>query len=208
MRSFLPLFCLVVFLYCSTRTSFGQNIQVAGKLGFATTNFEGDKDTDFDGKFAVTGGFAFTYPINRNLAFAPEIDYAAKGAETVATIDNVPLELDFSVLYLEFPLLGKYTLSPRNKISPIVTAGPVVSWNIDSRVRFNAVGSDTQFNEPDDSIRTLDYGVAVGGGVEFSWNLRRVTIEARYVRGISNIIDKKEDPKHNSAIALTAGVGL
>ncbi|HLE57889.1 MAG TPA: porin family protein, partial [Rhodothermia bacterium] len=145
---------------------------------------------------------------NRNLLLTPEIVYAAKGADALATVEGVPLELSFSVIYLEFPLLAKYVLSPRKKVSPILTAGPVVSWNIDARVRFNAVGSDVEFNEQDDSIKTLDYGVAVGGGVDFAWDLRRITVELRYTRGVSNLIDDDDDPKHNGVVSLTAGVGL
>ncbi|MGA7303953.1 MAG: porin family protein [Rhodothermales bacterium] len=200
----LPL-CLLCAL-CTTSSA--QSIQLGAKAGFGIANFVGDKNTDFNSKVTFVGGFPFSYEVNRNLVFTPEIVYAQKGAEALATIDNVPLELNFSVLYLEFPILAKYIFSPRRKITPIVTAGPVLSWNIDSRVRYNAVGSDTQFNEPDNSIKTLDYGVAVGGGVDFSWDLRRISIELRYTRGVTNLIDNKDDPKYNGVVALTAGIGL
>ena len=203
--------CLLVLglaLYLASSTLQAQNIQLGAKAGMAITNFVGDRDTEFDAKMNFVGGFPLSYPINRNLLLTPEILYAAKGADALATVDGVPLELSFSVIYLEFPLLAKYVLSPRKRVSPILTAGPVVSWNIDARVRFNAVGSDVEFNERDDSIKTLDYGVAVGGGVDFSWDLRRITLEVRYTRGVSNLIDDDDDPKHNGVVSLTAGVGL
>ena len=203
--------CLLVLglaLYLASSTLQAQNIQLGAKAGMAITNFVGDRDTEFDAKMNFVGGFPLSYPINRNLLLTPEILYAAKGADALATVDGVPLELSFSVIYLEFPLLAKYVLSPRKRVSPILTAGPVVSWNIDARVRFNAVGSDVEFNERDDSIKTLDYGVAVGGGVDFSWDLRRITVEVRYTRGVSNLIDDDDDPKHNGVVSLTAGVGL
>ena len=203
--------CLLVLslaLCLAASTLQAQDIQVGAKAGMAITNFVGDPDTDFDAKMNFVGGFPLLYPISRHLLLTPEIVYAAKGADALATVDGVPLELSFSVIYLEFPLLAKYVLSPRRKVSPILTAGPVVSWNIDSRVRFNAVGSDVEFNEQDDSIKTLDYGVAVGGGVDFAWDLRRITVELRYTRGVSNLIDDDDDPKHNGVVSLTAGVGL
>ena len=203
--------CLLVLslaLCLAASTLQAQDIQVGAKAGMAITNFVGDPDTDFDAKMNFVGGFPLLYPINRHLLLTPEIVYAAKGADALATVDGVPLELSFSVIYLEFPLLAKYVLSPRKKVSPILTAGPVVSWNIDARVRFNAVGSDVEFNERDDSIKTLDYGVAVGGGVDFAWDLRRITVELRYTRGVSNLIDDDDDPKHNGVVSLTAGVGL
>lgn len=206
MKTCLPVFGLALCLASSTLHA--QKIQVGAKAGLAIANFVGDRDTDFESKPTFVGGFPLSYPINRNLLLTPEIVYAAKGAKTTATIDNLPLELNFSVIYLEFPLLAKYILSPRKKLSPIVTAGPVVSWNIDSRVRFRVVGSDNEFNEPDDSIKTMDYGVAIGAGVDFSWDLRRISVELRYTRGVSNLIDNPDDPKHNGVVSLTAGVGL
>jgi hypothetical protein len=206
MKSLVP-FVGLVFCLVANRAH-GQNIQLGAKAGFAVSNFVGDKDTDFDAKFNFSGGFPFAYRVNRNVEFTPEILYVVKGAETVATIDNALADLSFSVVYLEFPLVAKYILSPRKKFTPIFTAGPVVSWNIDARVRYSAVGSDVEFNEPDDSIRSLDVGVAVGAGVDFSWDLRRITVEIRYTRGVSNLVDTEDDPKYNGVLALTAGVGL
>lgn len=200
---------LAFFLMCITYAfSSAQNIQLGAKAGLSVVNFVGDKDTNFDSKLTFVGGFPLSYKVNRNLIFTPEIIYSQKGAEALATIDGIPLELNFSVIYLELPLVTKYVVSPRAKISPIVTAGPVISWNIDSRVRYNAVGSDTQFNQPDDSIKSLDYGVAVGSGIDFSWDLRRITVELRYTRGLANLIDDDSDPKYNGVLSLTAGVGL
>jgi len=206
MRTGLPILALLFLLSVSPLA--GQNIEVGARAGVSLTNFVGDKDTDFTSKWSFVGGFPLNYRVNRNLHVSPEILYSAKGAKAMASIDGVPLDLDFSVIYLEFPLLLKWVTNPRRAVTPIFTAGPVIGWNIDARVKYRAVGADNEFSEQDDSIRKIDYGVAVGGGVDFKWDLRRITVELRYTRGISNLIDDSSDPKYNGVVALTAGVGL
>ena len=199
---------LALLITFSARPLAGQNIDVGARAGMSVTNFVGDKDTDFESKWAFVGGFPLDYKVNRNLHVTPEILYSAKGAKATATLDDVPLDLNFSVIYIEIPVLLKYVANPRSAVTPIFKAGPVIGWNIDARVKYKAVGADNEYNEQDDSIQTIDYGVAVGGGVDFRWDLRSITVELRYTRGIRNLIDDSSDPKYNGVVALTAGVGL
>lgn len=185
-----------------------QNIKLGARAGVAITNFVGDKDTDFDPRVAFIGGFPLTYRINRNLELTPEILYVLKGAKQLAIISNAPAEVRTSITYIEFPLLARYIVTPRNSWSFIATAGPVMSWKIDARSRYNRPGSDLVQTEIEDSVTTLDFGVAAGGGVEFGWDLRRIAVELRFTRGLSNLTDDEDDPKHNSAVSLTAAIGL
>ncbi len=183
-------------------------LQIGVKAGLAVTNFTGDPDTEWSSKVAFTGGFPFSFAVSRNLFLQPELLYVVKGATTTETVEGLPLDLNFSITYIEIPGLVKYSVSPRSSISPIIKAGPVISWNIDSRVRFKVVGSELEFNEADDSIAALDYGVAFGGGVDVKWDLRTITFEARYTMGLTNLIDNDDDPKKNGVLTVTAGIGL
>lgn len=185
-----------------------QNIQLGAKAGMAITNFVGDEDTDFESKVSFVGGFPLSYPVNRNLFLTPEILYVIKGAEQLAIINSAPAEVRTSVTYIELPILIKYIALPRRRWSPIITAGPVFSWRIDARSRYNRPGSDIQLTEIEDSVKELDFGTAIGGGVDLLWDLRRITLELRYTHGLTNLTDEADDPKHNSVVSLTAGVGL
>ena len=183
-------------------------IELGAKAGVSISNFLGDSDPEFERKVNFTGGFTFRHDRSRNIAIQPELLYAAKGAKTQTQLNDVLTDLNFAVIYLEVPVLLRYSFSPRSDLSPVLLAGPVGSWNIDARVAFSAAGSDLEFSESDDSIKALDFGVAVGAGVDFKWDLKTVTVEARYTYGVSNLIDNPDDPKHNGVASLTAGVVL
>ena len=183
-------------------------IQFGAKAGVAFANFLGDSDPEFEQKTNFTGGFTFRYEMNRNASFQPELLYAVKGSKTRTSIDGVEADVSFTITYIEVPVLFRYSVNPRANFSPVVAAGPVASWNIDSRVRFSAVGSDTEFTESDDSIKEFDFGVAAEVGGDISWDLRTISVGLRYTYGVSNLIDDPDDPKHNGVLSLTAGIGL
>jgi len=206
MKTGLPILALLFSLWVSPLA--GQNIELGARAGVSVTNFVGDKDTDFEAKWAFVGGFPLAYRVNRSITMILEILYAVKGAEQLAVINDGPAEVRTAVTYLEFPLLGKYLLAPRRSWSPIVTIGPVMSWKLDARSRYNRPGSDFVQTEIEDDVRSQDFGIAVGTGVDFSWGLRRLTLELRYTRGLSDLTKATDDPKRNGAVALTAGVGL
>ncbi|MFV1980866.1 MAG: porin family protein [Rhodothermia bacterium] len=183
-------------------------IQLGAKVGFAVTNFLGDSDPQFQSKANFTGGFTFRHEMTRNHSIQTELLYVVKGSKTQTRINDVPSDLSFTVTYLEVPALLRYSFSPRSGVSPIIAAGPVVSWNIDSRVKWSAVGSDVEFSDSDDSIRGIDLGVAAEAGVDFKWDLRTISAGLRFTYGVSNIIENPDDPKHNGAFAATVGIGL
>jgi hypothetical protein len=183
-------------------------IQFGAKAGISFTNFLGDSDPEFEQKTNFSGGFSFRHEMNRNASFQPELLYVVKGSKTQTEIDGIDANLSFSITYLEVPALFRYSLNPRSGVSPVIAAGPVASWNIDSRVRFSAVGSDVEFTESDDSIKQFDFGVAAEVGADFRWDLRTISVGVRYTYGVSNLVDNPDDPKHNGALSLSAGIGL
>jgi hypothetical protein len=192
----------------TTGVSPGQNVELGIRVGVTTTSFVGDADTDFAWKAGFSGGFPITVHINERLAFQPEILFSKKGAKTNAVIEGIPLDLNFSISYLELPVLLKVTPTGGSTVRPFVSAGPVIAMNIDARVRFSAEGSSTEQTNQDDSIGPYDYGLAAGAGIDFDWNFRTFTLEARYTAGMSNLVDKDDDPKRNAMFSVMLGIGL
>lgn len=199
---------LIAAVFLTAPATSRAQIQLGAKAGFAVTNFLGDSDPQFQSKVNFTGGFTFRHEMNRNLSIQPELLYVVKGSKTQTQINDVLADLSFTVTYLEVPALLRYSFSPRAGVSPVIAAGPVVSWNIDSRVKFGAVGGDIEFTDSDDSIKGIDLGVAAEAGVDFKWDLRTISAGLRFTYGLSNIIDNPDDPKHNGAVAATVGIGL
>jgi outer membrane protein W len=183
-------------------------VQLGAKAGLAVTNFVGDSDPDFNTKINFTGGFTFRTYFNRNVAVQPELVYTMKGSKTITELDGILSNVSFSIMYIEVPVLLRYSLSPRSSVSPVVAAGPTVAFNVDSRITYGAVNSDLEFTDRDDSIKGVDLGFAAEIGADLQWDLRTISVGARYTYGVSNIIDNPDDPKHNGVFSVTAGIAL
>jgi outer membrane protein W len=207
-RSLLPFALLLAGLIAATATSAGAQIDLGVRAGLSVSTFLGSQDPDFSSRLNFTGGLTLRHDLSRNLSIQPEIVYAVKGAATETEIDGVPAEVSFSITYLEFPALIRYSFSPRSSISPVVAAGPSVAWNADARVRFRAVGSDLEFTESDDSVASFDMGVAAEAGVDVKWDLRTVSAAVRYTFGVTDLTDDPERKRRNGSMALTLGLAL
>jgi hypothetical protein len=183
-------------------------IELGAKAGLAVSNFVGDDDPEFSSKANFTGGFTFRHELSRNFSIQPEFLYAVKGAKTQTEIDGVLADVSFRVTYLEVPAILRYSITPRSGISPVLAAGPTLSWNADARVKFKAVGSDLEFTEADDSIESFDLGMAAEVGLDFKWDLRTISTGIRYTFGLSQLVSDSESNRRNGTLAITAGVAL
>ena len=102
----------------------------------------------------------FVRQMNRNFSARPELLYVVRGATAAETgrfeadangnLVFVPdpsgrdLEFDFWLTYLDFPLVLRYSLSPRAKITPTLSAGPVLSWKLYERATIRDVESGAE----------------------------------------------------------------
>ena len=198
---------VIALVWMAPQVAAGQ-VQLGAKAGLAITNFVGDDDPDFKPKTNFTGGFTFRTDLNRNLAFQPELMYTMKGSKTITEFGGVLSNVSFSVMYIEAPVLLRYSLNPRSTVSPTLAAGPVVSFNLDSRIKYGAVNGELEFTDSDDSIKGVDMGVTAEVGADLRWDLRTISVGARYTYGVSNLIDNPDDPKHNGVFSVMAGIAL
>ncbi len=158
-------------LFCATSLFAGEFSATGLKLGMHQSRFVGK---DIPGKGAsnipgvAIGGF-LTYNINRKIAIRQELFISTRGSQ-INTVGDINLHNVF--VYLECPLLAKYSFLPESRFGPFIFAGPDFSINL---LAINDVGM------PDD-IRKTDWGVIAGVGVEF-W---RVGLELRFYRGLSD----------------------
>ena len=217
------LLAATAILFALPAVTVGQ-VQLGAKAGLGITNFLRDPNTEFTSQLNFTGGFVFVAQMSRNFSLRPELLYTVRGANAsetgrfetdangnlvfVSDPSGQDLEFDFTLTYLDFPLVLRYALSPRAKITPTLSAGPVLSWKLGERATIRDVETGSEQSDSGSAVGTFDFGVSVGGGVDFVWDLRTIWLEARYTYGLSNLVENPDDPKHNSAIALTVGIGL
>ncbi len=130
-----------------------------------------DSRTDFMG-----GGFV-TVPIRRPFAIQPEVLYTTKGWKY--TTGEVTQAL--KITYLAVPVLAR--LSFRGTVSPYVVAGPQIAFRVKSAATLEGPGISTPVTMFPASTRTA-IDIVVGGGIE----VRRLLVEGRYTRGLSDTI--------------------
>ncbi|MEM1269524.1 MAG: porin family protein [Bacteroidota bacterium] len=185
------------------------------RVGGAGSTYVGDPDTEFDGVGGLVVGFTFDFYVSETLTVRPELSYLNKGARVQTPVDfgdgGTPVDINarFDVTYIEVPVLVRYRPRPFARWTPAFHAGPTVAFNTGATVTFSAVGAeDTEFQQSDDSIKGVDYGFAAGAGIDVDLDGRLLSLEARYTRGITNIVSDDDDPKFNGTWSLTLGIGL
>ncbi len=186
------------------------DMQFGAKAGYAQMNIVGDDDPDFQTRNGFTLGFTFDFYMTNALTFRPELLYVTKGSQTRTEVEGirVPVDLTFEINYLEIPILVKWTPLWLNRVSPTLHAGPYLAYKTESRITIRETESGTSTSNSDNSIRSIDYGLAVGGGMDMKVSDSKLSLEGRYAWGRYNLISNPDDPKYNGVFTVTLGVTL
>ncbi|MBK7967175.1 MAG: PorT family protein [Bacteroidetes bacterium] len=131
------------------------------------------------------GGFA-KLPIYKMVAIQPEIYYTTKGAEV--TYNNLIAQgtAQFTLNYVEIPLLLIVNLNENFN----VYAGPYASALVSGKVKnkSNTVLFDYEHNIKRENYNDYDLGIIVGGGVDIG----RIGIGGRYCYGTKTVGKQKD----------------
>ena len=87
---------------------------------------------------------------------------------------------------------------------PNLFIGPYVAMKLSSKAEIESGGVSVDLDWGDD-IKTTDFGVVVGGGVDFALGSRPVTVDARYTLGLTSFYDSPDDVK-NGVISVMLGL--
>jgi len=187
--------CGAVLLCASPAFAQGIAFGVKGGVNVATQEIKGDAGSpSADWLTAgVVGGFV-TLPIASWLDLQAEGLYATKGLRLNVSGIKSSLKLD----YLEVPVLGRARFAHRY----YAAAGPSMAVALRARARTTFNDFTTELDVMD-QVKRFDFGVAMGGGVQFG----SVVVDGRYTLGLTDIDKDKSDTvtTKNRAISLTAG---
>jgi hypothetical protein len=184
------------------------NMRFGPTFGWRDTN---QSAFESDGMMQVGGGGGFRFGKGA-LSFEPNA--LIVGKNTKGPDVNVPGdEMRLKLQYIEFPLLGVLTLNRDAKVRPFLAAGPVIDLEMRCRVEFvdanskDEVGCDLETTATVDRHK-IDFGVAGAAGIDYriSEN-RRISLQARYTHGLSNI-SAADDPAlvlRNRAVSVYLG---
>ncbi len=173
-------------------------------------------DKGWTNKKDVGLGLFFNVGLNKYVSTQLEFYFAVKGtrgdfAYNIAGESGI-VEYNAILNYWELPLLVKLTYPTGLFFAPFLTAGPYVGYNAkaDKEAFFTPKSGGGGGVRVDiaEEIAKYDYGVSVGGGIDFSIGEKLMLFgEARYQVGLANIRKELDDLK-NRSLSFTIGFSL
>lgn len=129
------------------------------------------------------------------IQLVPEVYYAQKGAKQTNPLAGQTLE--FSLSYIEVPVLAKLIFPMGNSLSFYVAGGPAFAWNVDCSI--SATGGTTTTSTEDCSntfgsfstaLEKADRGIVGSVGLDFTvGGLAGLNLDARVVRGLARLVE-------------------
>ncbi|HEY5132378.1 MAG TPA: porin family protein, partial [Candidatus Krumholzibacteriaceae bacterium] len=118
-----------------------------------------------------------------------------------------PVDLTVKLTYFEIPVLARLNIPTGGAVCPNVYAGPAIGFKMSAKGEAES-GSLSAENDIEGLKRT-DFGIIVGGGLEFKLTSIRLLFDARYEAGLTSIDDTADaiDVK-NGAISFMVGFGF
>lgn len=215
----LPVVLVLMFVLSVTPATAQVSIEPGVKLGGNLATFQGDDaeatligmdgEADLNRRTGlVVGGFLFM-DFAGPFALQPELLYVQKGAKMEGSATTMLGPIDFSatykVDYLEIPVLAKFEVPMTGPASPNLFAGPALGFKMSESWEMEVMG-ETETEDSDD-IKSTDLGFVIGAGMDFGLTAGTLTVDLRYVLGLSSLPSEGDDEADikNGGIMLTAG---
>jgi len=180
------------------------------KAGLAMSSFTGD-DKEYEGvepgtRMGLAAGGFLTFALGPNFALQPEALYVMKGAKYEEGGDELTIKLN----YIDIPVLLKYRFTAAGSTRPCLFAGPVASIKASAKAKSDFGGVEEE-EDMSDEVKSLDFGIALGGGLDFAMASSTVTFDVRYTLGLTDWVDDLGDEDvvvKNSGWLVTLGIGF
>ena len=187
----------------------GLNLAKVSTDGF---DFDGVVIENLTSRTGLVAGAFGSFGIAENLSIQTEVLFSQKGAkfDTSMTVQGITadVELLFKLDYIEVPVLLKYSIPVQGSIRPNLFCGPALAIKSVSKLKVTASALGQSASETIDieDVKSTDFGVVFGGGLDIVVGNGRIVLDGRYTLGMSSIDDSSdnEDIK-NRAISVTAG---
>lgn len=185
-----------------------QDVKFGLKGGLNVSNFSGDTDgIDLKSRFGFNVGGFVEIKFSEKFALEPEVLYSTQGARTEnvgAEVEGIPYtgDIDFNLAYINIPVMFKYYAAEKFSVE----AGPQIGFLTSAKTKTKLDGfSQTVEQDAKDSFESIDFGLNLGAGYDFTENF---SAGVRYNLGLSNIAKTEagDDSKlHNGVFSLSVG---
>ena len=189
------------------------NIESRIKGGIALTSlkwsYEGAADNSTSTLNPIIGGF-LAINVNKTFTFQPEVYFLTHGGKWVYGEEGYDFKEVEKLGVIHVPLLAKLHLADREteKFIPIVFAGPAVDFILSAKGKYYVDGTlvdDYNFKE---DIKSTNFSIVFGGGVEIMMDKLMLVLEARYDMGLTDLHADEEEVYKTKALIIMVGVGF
>lgn len=200
---------LVFAIMANSVSAAGVSFGIKGGLNLAKVRtdegFALDQDLAFskdDTKMKpgmIIGG-VFGLNLNEMFTIQPEILFSMKGTKFERSEMGIDVSMDINYNYLEIPVLFKLNI-PAGIIIPNLYVGPAVAFRLglsgemgigDETIEF----TDDMIEMLEEYSKSVDFGLAMGGGIDFKAGKGNIVIDIRYTLGflkVAKLTDEMED---------------
>ena len=176
-------------------------ISVGLRGGLSYSELSGEQ-INTDSKTGFMGGVYAGVKISNNWVIMPEVSYIQKGAKVEGADigTGAPLTVTTDIDYVELLLpIGINFSVESESLQPRLYAGPTLGFALSCEVKPD---TDEPPSDCKDDIKSSDYGIVFGFGVELGSGLGAFLADLRYDYGIADINDTGDDiTTRNSAAA-------
>jgi hypothetical protein len=149
-------------------------------------------------------GGTFNFQVYGPVSLQPEVYYAQKGQVQESADASATLRMD----YLEVPVLARITLPGTSFLTPHITGGPALAWNLRCDLQVETEVTDGGASDCDNNpfarqFGKADRGLVLGGGVRLALGPVGMVVDARMVRGLERLEqDTTEGETKNQALSF------
>jgi hypothetical protein len=203
MKTIKSVFYALVLVFISTASYAQINFGVRNGIAATTFALKGNLPDNNNVTFSYTAGAFLDLPVSKSLFVQPEINYVRKGRSLETTELNTSIETDYTIHYLQVPVLLQYRDDEmQNKRGYIfyVNAGPYAAFALEDQTR------PVLASMPAESRKT-DWGATLGIGIQTPIVGKDIRFDLRYDMGLSEIANQPKDYR-TKALSFTVGISL
>jgi hypothetical protein len=173
---------------------------VGVRVGVNLADLSFSSETEVEDSKNLTGlvtGLFVTVPVNKIVAFQPEVLFSMQGTRFSDSGESAQIKLD----YVQVPLLGRFRLSSGSPVSVLV--GPSLGFR--TRARIEVPGAPIGFSDEfEDQIERFDVGLVTG----VTADVGRLVLDGRYMWGLMNTAKDESDPGTAKNRVFSASIGI
>lgn len=206
--------------------------QIGIRGGINLSQFVGEDVSETEELLGLNAGLSFSIIQMGPVSIVPEVYYAEKGTRFTEQIRQFQqmnpetpvnpeeIDLEFNLAYVEIPVLIKVQLPflSTKVLHPYVAGGPVFGFRMDCDISFSNGNAEQEIQDCTDenlddieaTFNDADRGYVLSTGIDFQIPiLGTLTLDGRYYRGLSRLIENEEnDDIYNQNITLMLGYNI